>query len=564
MRGMITVIFFSIILIANTWAGNWSIQSDSTLNVDIVGPKTESIDQNIYKKIIYVSVTTGSDKTGKGTKQNPWQTVTFALSKFPNASDPMCCALFIAAGIYNQGTVLMKEYIDLYGGFNPETWERDINTNRTILDGEGARRVVVGASHARLDGFTVANGLSKSHGGGILCDDTSPLISNNYITNNAVLEPSNFNHQRIHQEGQHGGGIACMYNAVPQIYNNVFYGNRTFIGYGAGIVFYGWVRIPGAPETTVERNIITGGVRARLENNVFVGNIAGVNDLSRTRSSSGGAIACAYEARPDIINNVVVNNIAKGRSDAGGIYNEYFSYPLIKGNWILGNISDDDGGGFYTMKLGHPVLEKNIFAGNWTRGGGVGGIRLSKEGRATLKDNIIIYNPGGGVRSVDSYMELEDNIIMHNPGAAGLAYSNLYSYMQPAIVRGNVIRENEKGAFLVLNNAGPAPLFEKNNIDDQNVSQGTQNFDRPPKFIDDGISGKVKEIRFDPLRIQSRVEIEPLLPDDRNLAGRVLRVGERWGVIIESHDRTITVWGELQGADRKDLVFEILPTYSID
>jgi hypothetical protein len=553
-----------MLMMASGQSRIWHIQSDTTLNIKIVGPKTEPIDQNIYHEIIYVSMSSGSDKTGKGTKQNPWQTVTFALSKLTNASDPMCCALFVAAGTYDQGTILMKEYVDLYGGFNPETWERDIETNRTILDGESARRVVVGASNARLDGFMVANGLSKSHGGGILCDDTSPLISNNYIINNAVLEPSDFNHQRIHQEGNHGGGIACMFNAVPQIRNNVFYGNRTFIGYGAGVVFYGWVRIPGAPETTVERNIVNGGVRAKLENNVFVGNIAGVNDLSRTRSSSGGAIACAYEARPEIINNVVVNNIAKGRSDAGGIYNEYFSYPLIKGNWILGNISDDDGGGFYTMKLGHPILEKNIFAGNWTRGGGVGGIRLSKEGRATLIDNIIVHNPGGGVRSVDSYMEIEDNIIMHNPGEAGLAYSNLYSYMQPAIVRGNIIRENEKGAFLLLNNAGPAPLFEKNNVDDRSVSQGTQNFDHPPKFIDDRISGQIKEISFDPLRIQSRVKIGPSLSDDQNLTGRVLRIGERWGVIIESHDRTITVWGELQASNRQDLMFEILPTYSID
>jgi hypothetical protein len=189
---------------------------------------------------------------------------------------------------------------------------------------------------------------------------------------------------------------------------------------------------------------------------------------------------------------------------------------------------------------------------------------LSKEGRATLIDNIIVHNPGGGVRSVDSYMEIEDNIIMHNPGEAGLAYSNLYSYMQPAIVRGNIIRENEKGAFLLLNNAGPAPLFEKNNVDDRSVSQGTQNFDRPPKFIDDRISGQIKEISFDPLRIQSRVKIGPSLSDDQNLTGRVLRIGERWGVIIESHDRTITVWGELQASNRQDLMFEILPTYSID
>ena len=231
---------------------------------------------------------------------------------------------------------------------------------------------------------------------------------------------------------------------------------------------------------------------------------------------------------------------------------------------MLGNISDDDGGGFYTMKLGHPVLEKNVIAGNWTRGRGVGGIRLSKEGRATLIDNIIVHNPGGGVRIVDSYLVSEDNIIMHNPGTAGLVYSNLYSYMQPAIIRGNIIRENEKGAFIVLNNAGPAPLFEGNNVDDQSVTLGTQNFDRSPKFVDDGISGKIKQISFDPLRVQSRIKIGLSLSADVDLAGRVLRIGERWGVIKESHDRTITVWGELEASDGQDLMFEILPTYSID
>ena len=539
-----------------------SIADDDILDVGKVGPKTEKVDTGQYTQIIYVSVESGSDKAGDGSKTNPYQTVTAALSRIETATAEKKIAILIAAGTYHSGTVVMKEYVDLFGGFDAQTWSRDIENYQTVLDGEGARRVVVAASHAQLDGFIVTNGLSATHGGGIVCDDTSPLISNNYIINNAVLEPANFNHQRIHQEGIHGGGIACLYNAVPEIRNNIFYSNRTFIGYGAGIIFYGWVRLPGV-NTTIENNVMQGGVRPRLTDNVFVGNISGVNDLHRTRSSSGGAIACAYEARPVIINNVILNNQAKGRSDAGGIYSEYFSYPLIKGNWILGNISDDDGGGFYTMKLGQPLLEKNIFAGNWTRGGGAGAIRLSKEGRARITDNLIIDNPGGGVISVDSYLELVNNIIMNNTAASGVSYSNLFSYMQPSIIRDNIIRDNEKGAFVIKQNAGPDPVFESNNVDDQSVNQGNQNFNRSTKFKNERITGEISQIVFDPLNVKSHIKSNTAISANQEIIGRIIKIGDRWGVISAYSDHTITAWGDLYVSENQEMTYEILPTYTI-
>ena len=61
------------------------------------------------------------------------------------------------------------------------------------------------------------------------------------------------------------------------------------------------------------------------------------------------------------------------------------------------------------------VIKNNFIAGNWTVGKGVGGIRLSKEGRASISNNIIVRNlTGGGIDCVDSYMEVENNIVMHN------------------------------------------------------------------------------------------------------------------------------------------------------
>jgi len=542
MKRIIGTSLLTIVLISHAWSG--ATPTDSLLNVDKIGPQSEKIDESIYQQILYVSMTTGSDTTGDGSEDNPWQTV------------------ISASGIYDQGTIYMQEWIDLYGGFNPETWERDLVKNRSILDGRGLRRVVVGRSNSRIDGFVITNGLSRSHGAGILCDDTSPTITNNYIINNLVLDPESFNRDRIHQEGYHGGGIACLFNSVPSIKNNLIYGNRTSVGTGAGIAFYGWVRLEGAPATRVEDNILTDGWKACVENNVIIGNISGVNDFSRTRSSSGGGIACAHEARPIIRNNVVIGNEARGRSDAGGIYSEYYSYPTIEGNWILGNISDDDGGGFYTMKLGHPVLLNNIIAGNWTRGGGVGGIRLSKEGRATIRENLIIYNPGGGLQCVDSYLELEDNIILYNSGGSGLTYVNNFSYMKPIIIKNNIIRDNEEKAIRIVKNAGSTPIVEDNNVDDDWVDKGENNINRIPIFRKNGKIGKAKEILFDPEKFLTFITLDESSKKYSGLEGRVVRIGNDWGVIKDQQENIIRIWGLLESAGKELVEFEILPSYS--
>jgi hypothetical protein len=551
-----------MILISPSLEYVWGMPADSLLNVNKIGPQNEKVDESIYQQILYVSMTAGSDKNGDGSQDNPWQTVISALLHITNESESTRYAIYVSSGIYDQGTIYLQEWIDLYGGFNPETWERDPAKNRSILDGRGLRRVVVGRNNSRIDGFVITNGLSSSHGAGILCDDSSPTITNNYITNNLVLEPENFNRNRIHQEGYHGGGIACLFNSVPVIKNNLIYGNRTSVGTGAGIAFYGWVRIDGAPATSVENNVLSGGLKALVENNVIIDNIAGVNDYSRTRSSSGGGISCAHEARPVIRNNVIVGNEARGRSDAGGIYCEYYSYPLIEGNWILGNSCDDDGGGFYAMKMGNPVLVKNIFAGNWTRGGGVGGIRISKEGRTTIMSNLIIYNPGGGVQCVDSYMELEDNIVLYNSGSSGVGYVNHFSYMKPSIIKNNIIRDNEDGAIKIDEISVSGAQVENNNIDDEWETKGENNFNRIPLFRDKGKISRAVKIDFDPDRYLTTITLDGKLKIKDGLKGKIIRSGDKWGVIKDQKDNTLRIWGLIESSGRELVEFEILPSYS--
>jgi len=161
MKQKLVLFSLTIILVGHLWAQSGMMPGDSLLNVDRVGPQNEKIDENIYKHFIYVSRTTGSDKDGDGSKDNPWQSLTSALLNITDESKSNRTAMLVASAVYEEGTIYMQEWIDLYGGFNPETWERDPVQYRSVLDGGGLRRVVVGRNNSRIDGFVIANGLSR-------------------------------------------------------------------------------------------------------------------------------------------------------------------------------------------------------------------------------------------------------------------------------------------------------------------------------------------------------------------------------------------------------------------
>jgi hypothetical protein len=48
-------------------------------------------------------------------------------------------AILVANGIYRGTTLLMQPWVDIYGGFEPARWTRDVLANVTTLDGEQQR-----------------------------------------------------------------------------------------------------------------------------------------------------------------------------------------------------------------------------------------------------------------------------------------------------------------------------------------------------------------------------------------------------------------------------------------
>jgi len=539
MKQLFVVCVFSLLLL------NYAPVCAAALpDIASLGPHTERISLDTFKHVHYVSADVGSDEQGDGSKAKPWKSVFFALNQINGAGETSPVAVLVAEGVYDQDTVYMKPWVSLFGGYSESDWSRDIEKHRTILSGVGVRRVVIGADNAWIDGFCIKDGLASGPGAGILCDDVSPTITNNCITNNWTLEPPDFKAHRIHQDGYAGGAIACFFNAHPVITNNLIADNGTGVGNGGAVVFHGWIRPKELPVP-------------QFKNNVVINNISGRSERNPTRSSSGGGIAVQYEAAPVIEGNLIAGNRALGLSDTGGIFCEYAVFPKIIGNWIVGNRGDDDGGGIYVMRLSEPTIEGNLVAGNASRG--VGGIRLSKEGRALVTNNLVACNlTGGGVLVRDGFIVLKKNIIVDNKGGVGFEYRQDYKYFGAPVIEENIIWGNELPGISAEKVASAPPIIRNNVIEGGYDGEG--NSAAPPNLAQDGGEGEIGSVSYSP--DTHTTTIKGVIPPCA-VPGRVVFVGSQASVIKSRGTDSIELWGRLstEEGDKTGRSFEVMSTY---
>jgi parallel beta helix pectate lyase-like protein len=454
-----------------------------------VGPQPRVVDQRAYQHVIRVAP---SEKH---------QTVGSAVAAISDASPTNRYAVFVAAGAYRQARLVMKPYVDLYGGFVAGEWrDRDVYTHATILDAQQQGPVVIAADNARLDGFVITGGQQQGHGGGIVCDGVSPTIANNIIVGNRTLKPV-IGEGLGKQIASEGAGIALLAGSRAYVSNNLICENTTEIGNGAGIT-------------------IRGHVQAKILRNVFCNNVAGSKDDAMfhgkvgSRSSPGGAISCSDESSPQISFNVIVMCSAPINNDAGGIWVEGNSLPPINYNWIVGNTSGDDGGGIYVMGNlyyddqgvrhdaapdGSVSVEDNLIAGNDTVRGGPGGVRASRWGRVDLRRNVIVGNAKGGAHGA------EGGVI--------------------CVMENNVMADN-----------------------------GLKNKPATPKFR---LTGDIIAQKFDPARFVTEIKTSKDFGKE-DLAGSAVRVGGKWSVVKSSAPGSLVLWGKLP---EQPANFEVLDYY---
>jgi hypothetical protein len=256
-----------------------------------------------------------------------------------------------------------------------------------------------------------------------------------------------------------------------------------------------------------------------------------------------------------VINNVIANNYAGGNSDAGGVYCEYDSSPVIGANWILSNTAEDDGSAVYIMKSSHPLFTSNIVAGHFNHGA----IRLSKEGRADMERNLM-YGNGNALTCISSWMLLKNNTIVDN--GSGVSIGNPYApHLKPPVVTGNVIYNNGGGGGQIGSETTgeDAPVVTKNDIQG-GYAGGSGNFDEKPQFVDDAVSGKIKSIDYDDQRAVTTIATNS--PAGDNFAGRVIAVGDKCSVVKGASDGKLIVWGDVRSKDQPK-EFRIAPTYQL-
>lgn len=503
--------------------------------LSLSGPKTEVVPTGNYTKLYYVDVARGDDG-GKGTKEAPWKSLAAALSKSVVEAQGRT-AILVAEGVYAVGGLSMRSKVDMFGGFSSSGWNRDIERYRSVIDGSGKRQLLIGASDARIDGFTLSNGAAPGNGGAILCIGESPIITNNVFSNNKTLKPEQWNPKYMHMTANDGGAVYGEKGAAPIIKNNLFINNTTQNGRGAAIAF-------------------NNKCKPVIDNNVFINNRAGLEDPMR--SSDGGAVSVFNWCNAVISNNVFLGNKALAKNDGGAIFVALWSSAKITGNIIVDSESGDDAGALFVGGQEHrydtaldpiPAKEKfyvtiadNRFIGNKNPTMNSGVMRFTMEARGEFTNNITAFNTG--VYFQRSEVAVKENLILDN---------FLFIETKEGLKQGSIENNFIGGDFRL-----ETPAKVENNRMRENYNGGINNKAGLPSIKDDGKNLSAASVIFNRTSYTTDIFSTTSLPKN-SLVNRVVKSGDKWGVIKSNDGVFMTVWGDLNGASE----FTILPTYSL-
>lgn len=243
----------------------------------------------------------------------------------------------------------------------------------TTIDGAQQGSVVTfkrgETAEAVLNGFTIENGVGVDDGGGVLCRNASPTITNNIITANTVSSVWGA-----------GGGIGLI-TSNAFIAGNTIHGNTTM--YCGGGINCGYTSAPTIADNTIYDN----------------------------SSGWGGGIS-SRDSTPLITGNRISGNMAT----AGCGLNFWSSAGTTSGNLITQNPADHQGGGILCGEASDPIIVNNIIAGN-TAGWGGGGINCEMGSNPQIVNNSISGNngnPGGGLCCSDSAPVVVNTILWDN------------------------------------------------------------------------------------------------------------------------------------------------------
>jgi len=278
--------------------------------------------------------------------------------------------VFVSVGNHNLSdhSVIMKNGVEIYGGFDPDNGISDLTHNRilpnpntntagTVLNGLNARPVIFndnnGADNsALLDGFTLTNG-KYGTGAGIYNNGASPTLKNLWIKGNKATSD--------------GGGMFNLNSSSPVMTNITFENNTA--NYAGGV-------------------------------------------FNRNSSS------------PVMTNIFIKNNTAN--NDGGGMYNDVSASPVMTNVSITGNTAQN-GAGMYNRNNCSPVLTNVLIANNTAATNG-GAIRNENNSSPNLTNVTIANNAGStALYATDGSTSLANSIVY---GTISATYAPQYSLIE--------------------------------------------------------------------------------------------------------------------------------------
>ena len=249
----------------------------------------------------------------------------------------------------------------------------------TVIDAQNTGSVVTFNSEETnlsiIQGFTIQGGNGNyedpddndsyyNYGGGIYCENSSPLIKDCIIQNNTGDEGG-------------GGGVFC-YNSSPKFYSCSILNNETD-DLGGGV----YAKNNSSPE---------------FYNSVILGNIA----------EFGGGCYFRDQSSPLLENVILMENFANNSGGGMSIkdnVNLYVSLTQIKNN-----STDGIGGGVY-IRNSNPTFNYSLIINNTSSSGGAGYIRNESYVHFT---NVTIANNSADLYGAAFYMRDASSVIISN------------------------------------------------------------------------------------------------------------------------------------------------------
>ena len=381
--------------------------------------------------------------------------------------------LWVAVGTYLPGTArgesfILRKDMCLYGGFTNgmiSLKQRDWNAHPTILSGEiqqdgnvsnNSYHIVVGATNAVLDGFTVAYAYAdgstpNDRGGGVIVGGGpayAPVIAGtqtidhcmflfNFATNGAAIYGSNSNvtvanslfvsNRAVNGGAIYGEQFASGSSRQVVVTNCVFRQNSAtskggamncntfqhlwvdacrFIGNSAssdgGAVFTqsSWQADPGVTDCLFIGNS-SGGNGGAMANEDSGANVCGCTFIGNDAYGGGGGVS-SYNGSLIVRDSLLAGNTASG--NGGGVYAAWkavvFGNCLLVGNCATGTTSE--GGGFYQDAGGFPSALRNCtISGN--KAGKYGGAIATYSGQNITQVNCIAWGDVASVAGNEFY-----------------------------------------------------------------------------------------------------------------------------------------------------------------